>query len=82
MVDGPARALDLLDSLAARGGIDDYHLLSAVRANLLQRLGRRDEALAAYRAAMEAAKLEPERRLLARRIAKLDSDPLLKYMSP
>ena len=75
MVDGPARALDLLDSLAARGGIDDYHLLSAVRANLLQRLGRRDEALAAYRAALEAAKLEPERRLLASRIAEFNCVP-------
>jgi len=77
MVDGPARALDLLDSLAARGGIDDYHLLSAVRANLLQRLGRRDEALAAYCAALEAAKLEPEQRLLARRIAEFNGVPRL-----
>jgi RNA polymerase sigma-70 factor (ECF subfamily) len=71
MVDGPARALDLLDSLAGRGGIDDYHLLSAARARLLQDLGRREEALAAYRAALQSARLEPERRLLARRIAEL-----------
>jgi len=77
MTDGPARALDLVDSLAARGGIDDYHLLAAVRARLLQGLGRRDEALAAYRAALAAAKLEPERRLLARRIAEFDSLPQL-----
>ena len=69
MVDGPARALNLLDSLAARGGIDDYHLLFAARAKLLQALGRREEALAAYRAALQAAKLEPERRLLTQRIA-------------
>lgn len=69
MVDGPSRALDLVDSLAAQGGIEDYHLLAAVRARLLQRLGRREEALAAYRAALQAARLEPERRLLARRIA-------------
>lgn len=69
MVDGPSRALDLIDSLAARGGIPDSHLLAAVRARLLQRLGRHDEALAAYRVALQAARLEPERRLLARRIA-------------
>ncbi len=69
MVDGPSRALDLIDSLAARGGMPDSHLLAAVRARLLQRLGRRDEALAAYRAALQAARLEPERRLLVRRIA-------------
>ncbi|MDB5985632.1 MAG: polymerase subunit sigma-24 [Nevskia sp.] len=71
MVDGPARALDLVDSLAARGEFNDYHLLFAVRANLLQRLRRREEARAAYRCAIAAAKLEPERRLLVRRLAEL-----------
>jgi RNA polymerase sigma-70 factor, ECF subfamily len=69
MVDGPRRALDLLDALAARGGLADYHLLPAVRADLLRRLGRREEAKEAYRAALALAKLEPERRLLARRLA-------------
>ncbi|MDB5978265.1 MAG: polymerase subunit sigma-24 [Nevskia sp.] len=75
MVDGPARALNLVDSLAARGGIDDYHLLSAARAKLLHRLGRREEALDAYRTALRSARLEPERRLLARRIAEFDEAP-------
>ena len=72
MVDGPQRALDLLDSLSARGSCGDYHLLSAARAQMLQKLGRRDEALDAYRAALAAAKLEPERRLLAARIDRLE----------
>jgi RNA polymerase sigma-70 factor (ECF subfamily) len=71
MVDGPARALDLIDALAARGSLVDYHLLPAVRADLLRRLGRREEAKDAYRAALTLAKLEPERRLLARRLAEL-----------
>jgi RNA polymerase sigma-70 factor (ECF subfamily) len=71
MLDGPARALDLADSLAARANFDDSHLLASVRANLLQRLGRREEAIAAYRVALAAAKLAPERRLLARRLAEL-----------
>src|SRR6202040_1364363 len=39
MVDGPARALDLIDALQARGGLDGYELLPAVRADLLRRLG-------------------------------------------
>ncbi|MDB6084848.1 MAG: polymerase subunit sigma-24 [Gammaproteobacteria bacterium] len=69
MVDGPERALDLIDSLAARGGVKDHHLLHAARANLLVRLGRTGEALQAYRAALQGAKLEPERRFLAQRIA-------------
>ncbi len=75
MVDGPAKALDLVDSLAARGSFKDYHLLFAVRADVLRRLGRRDEALEAYRAALAAARLEPEQRLLARRIAQLEGSP-------
>jgi len=69
MVDGPARALALLDALAARGELDLYHPLPAARAEMLSRLGRRDEAIEAARAALAAAKLEPERRLLARRLA-------------
>ena len=72
MVDGPARALPLVDSLAARGGFKDYHLLHVVRADLLRRLDRREEALAAYRAARETAKTEPERRFLDGRMAELE----------
>ncbi len=69
MVDGPARALDLVDSLAARSGVQEYHLLHATRGNLLAQLGRGAEARAAYQAALAGAKLDPERRLLAQRIA-------------
>jgi RNA polymerase sigma-70 factor (ECF subfamily) len=71
MVDGPARALDLVDSLAARGEVADYHLLHATRGNLLARLGRRSEAREAYEAALAVARLDPERRLLQARIAEL-----------
>jgi len=71
MVDGPARALDLLDALAARGGLDLYHLLPAARAELLRRLGRTEEAREAFRAALACAKLAPERRLLEKRLAAL-----------
>ena len=68
MVDGPARALDLVDATAARGGLRGYELLPAVRADLLRRLGRKDEARQAYRAATAATQLEPLRRLYARRV--------------
>jgi RNA polymerase sigma-70 factor (ECF subfamily) len=71
MVDGPARALDLLDALTARGGLDLYHLLPAARGDLLRRLGRREEAQAAYKHALALAKLDPERRHLAKRLAEL-----------
>src|ERR1700751_2457192 len=71
MVDGPARALDLIDALAARGGLDGYEMLPAVRADLLRRLGRVEAARKAYVAATEATQLEPLRRLYARRLAEL-----------
>jgi RNA polymerase sigma-70 factor (ECF subfamily) len=72
MVDGPARALDLIDALEARGGLKGYELLPAVRADLLRRLDRRDAAREAYLAATAATQLEPLRRLYARRIAEMD----------
>jgi RNA polymerase sigma-70 factor, ECF subfamily len=71
MVDGPARALDLVDALQARGGLDGYELMPAVRADLLRRLGRHDAARDAYLAASAATQLEPLRRLYARRLAEL-----------
>jgi RNA polymerase sigma-70 factor, ECF subfamily len=71
MVDGPARALDLIDALQARGALNGYELLPAVRADLLRRLGRRDAARQAYLAATQATQLEPLRRLYARRLAEL-----------
>ena len=71
MVDGPARALDLVNAIEARGGLDGYELLPAVRADLLRRLDRKMEAREAYRAAVEATQLEPLRRLYARRLREL-----------
>jgi RNA polymerase sigma-70 factor (ECF subfamily) len=71
MVDGPARALDLIDALEARGGLDGYELMPAVRADLLRRLGRHAAARDAYRAATAATQLEPLRRLYARRLAEI-----------
>ncbi len=74
MVDGPARALDLIDALEARGGLKGYELVPAVRADLLRRLGRHDAARDAYVAATAATQLEPLRRLYARRLAELSGE--------
>ena len=74
MVDGPARALDLIDALEARGGLDGYELMPAVRADLLRRLGRHDAARDAYLAATAATQLQPLRRLYARRLAEMDDE--------
>ncbi len=71
MVDGPQAALNLVDSLAAREKLAGYHLLPAVRADLLVKLKRNGEAAAAYREAIALAKLDPERRWLEKRLAEL-----------
>jgi RNA polymerase sigma-70 factor (ECF subfamily) len=71
MADGPAAGLALVDALAASGALPDYHLLHATRADLLRRLGRRDDAADAYRAALARTESASERRYLERRLAAL-----------
>jgi RNA polymerase sigma-70 factor (ECF subfamily) len=71
MVDGPEQGLLLLDAIAARRELDQYHLLHAARADLLRRLGRCDDARSAYERALALATVEPERRFLARRLDEL-----------
>ena len=71
MVDGPGRALEAVDALAARGELDGYYLLPAARADLLSRLGRLDEARTAWGEAIGLAHREIDRRLLERRLARL-----------
>ena len=72
MVDGPATALQRIEALAARGALAGYDVLPAVRADLLRRLGRADDARAAYEAALALARHDPERRFFRRRLAELD----------
>ena len=71
MRDGPAPGLALVDAILARGELASYHLAHAARADLLARLGRRDEALEAYERALALATLAPERRFLERRLAEV-----------
>ena len=63
--EGPAAALAIVDSLDLPG----YQYWHSTRAELLRRLGRADEARAAYREALALARTVPERRFLERRIA-------------
>jgi RNA polymerase sigma-70 factor, ECF subfamily len=71
MADGPRAGLELVDALDAAGSLAGYHLLPATRADLLRRLDRTEEASAAYRAALDLATSETERRYLARRLAEV-----------
>jgi RNA polymerase sigma-70 factor (ECF subfamily) len=61
---GPEEGLRLLDDLESRGELSGYHLLPAARAGLLKRLGRREEAAAAYRRALDLVSNDLERRFL------------------
>ena len=61
-VHGPATALSLVDAL----DLDSYHPFHATRAELLQRLGRTDEAAAAYARAADLAPTDAERNFLRR----------------
>jgi RNA polymerase sigma-70 factor, ECF subfamily len=63
--DGPAAALAIVDSL----DLPDYQYWHSTRAELLRRLGRADEARAAFGEALARARTAPERRFLQRRIA-------------
>jgi len=68
MAEGPEAGLALVDALEASGALPGYHLLPASRADLLRRLGRRSEAAAAYRQALDLAATDAERRYLRRRL--------------
>jgi RNA polymerase sigma-70 factor, ECF subfamily len=63
----PQAALAIVDRLE----LDDYRYLHSARGELLRRLGRTEDALAAYRRALELTGAERERRFLRRRIAEL-----------
>ena len=70
MAEGPEAGLELIEPLEG-GRLEGYHLLHATRADLLRRLGRADEAAAAYRRAHELAANPTERAFLERRLAEL-----------
>ena len=71
MAEGPEAGLQLIERLANGGELEGYHLLHAARADLLRRAGRIEEALGAYREALELCGNEVERRFLERRVREL-----------
>ena len=62
MADGPEAGLARIDAIA---GLDGYHLLHSARADLLRRLGRAEDARAAYERALDARR-QPGRARLPR----------------
>ena len=68
LAEGPRQGLELMSRIR---GLGRYHLFHAAQADLLQRLGRRDEAATAYGRALELATNPVERRFLERRLRAL-----------
>jgi predicted RNA polymerase sigma factor len=67
MAGEPDAGLEVVDELVARGALDGYHLLPAVRGDLLEKLGRREEARAEFELAASMTRNTRERdQLLAR----------------
>ena len=71
MAFGPAAGLDIVDALAGEPTLDGYHLLPAVRGDLLEKLGRVDEAAAEYRRAAALTRNTRERALLVERAGRV-----------
>ena len=69
MVEGPEAGLVIVDRLAHEPALKDYHLLPNVRGDLLYKLGRYDEARAAFEAAAGLAGNKREQEFLKRRAA-------------
>jgi RNA polymerase sigma-70 factor (ECF subfamily) len=67
MAYGPAAGLEIVDALSEHSAMRDYHLLPSVRGDILMRLGRVDEARAAFQDGAQLCRNERERELLLAR---------------
>jgi RNA polymerase sigma-70 factor (ECF subfamily) len=71
MRDGPAAGLAIVETILARGELQEYRLAHATRAELHRRLGNTTNARTSFERALALTKQEPERRFLQRRLAEL-----------
>lgn len=74
MVDGPAAALALVEELEIDVRLKDYHYVPAIKADLLRRLSRDDEALKESNRALELTRNDTEREFLAAQMRERASD--------
>src|SRR5215217_7849665 len=73
MAEGFERGLVLIDAVGADGALQNYYLFHASRADLLRRLHRFDEALAAYEIALSLTTNHVEQNYIRRRLAEIQS---------
>jgi RNA polymerase sigma factor (sigma-70 family) len=76
MAFGPAAGLELADALVSEPTLRAYHLLPAVRGDLLRKLGRYGEARAEFERAASLTENQPERELLRRRAAECAAEQI------
>jgi RNA polymerase sigma factor (sigma-70 family) len=73
MAFGPEAGLELLEAIKDEPVLSNYHLLPGVRADLLEKLDRQEEAASEYRRAADMTENGRERELLLSRAARLDA---------
>lgn len=73
MRDGAHAGLQIVDAIAQRGDLNQYHLLHSTRGELLQRTGQVQAAITEFEQALALTKQEPEKRMLQRKIEQLQS---------
>jgi len=71
MVEGAETGLQLVDAILQAGELENYHLAHSARADFLRRLGRKQDAIAAYEAALRLCQQAPEQAFLRKRISEL-----------
>ena len=74
MAEGPDAALAIINRLSDDGDLENYHLLHAVRADLLRRIGSRNEAAKSYLRAIELVTNEQERSYLQQRLREVEGE--------
>jgi predicted RNA polymerase sigma factor len=76
MAFGPAEGLELVQALASEPSLEGYHLLPSVRGDLLEKLGRLEEARSEFERAASLTRNTRERQLLLGRAAACAGGPL------
>lgn len=72
MAEGPNAALAIMDGLVAEGNLEKYHLLHAARADMLRRMGSREQAADSYARAIALVQNDRERTYLERRLREVN----------
>ena len=66
---GPQAGLDVIDALISTGALENYHLVFAVRGDLLKKVGRLNEARLEFERASSLTRNAREQKLLLQRAA-------------